>query len=119
MTAPDRPAVTEEEIREAALAYNERDGYLFNNYSKVDAFIAGARFALAACASQSKSRLARYDEAVRLLHVGLLSDPDWHEARAFLAAEPKTEKRFPLEEVAPEEAQRRYLKSMKTEERNG
>ena len=53
MTAPDRPAVTEEEIVEAAGAYAAQFCLKPTGLVAQD-FTAGARFALAACFSQSK-----------------------------------------------------------------
>lgn len=38
---------------------------------------------------EERRRLARYDEAIRLLRLAKFEKEHWHEADAFLAAEPK------------------------------
>ena len=43
--------------------------------------------------SEEARRLSRYDEAIRLLRLAKFDEAHWHEADAFLAAEPKTEER--------------------------
>jgi hypothetical protein len=39
--------------------------------------------------AENARRLARYDEAIRLLRLAKFEKEHWHEADAFLAAEPK------------------------------
>ena len=39
--------------------------------------------------AEDARRLARYDEAIRLLQLAKFDEAHWHEADAFLATEPK------------------------------
>lgn len=64
-------------------------------------------------------RLSRYDEAIGLLRKWVDESMDWphDKTTAFLAEEPNStpKGRIMFTEITPEDAQRRYLKSMKEE----